>query len=92
MVVILDKFYCTQTQSFPLPDVAGNVTVMTLRDYLHTHLSSHAELHTLHESITESVGASQEGGRGKKQEYTQYLPDNLIVDGLQKVCICIITS
>ena len=62
---------------------------MNLRDYLHIYLPSHPELHTLHESLTENVEASRDGGRGEKQEYTQYLPDDLIAEGLRKVYICL---
>ena len=68
---------------FPKPDPSENVRVVAVGDYLRAHLPAQAELHLLCESLLKSAELSTNSR--VQTEFSNYLSDEIIKEGLSKV-------
>ncbi|XP_064382954.1 DIS3-like exonuclease 1 [Halichondria panicea] len=72
----------TEYEMFPKPDPSENVRVVAVGDYLRAHLPAQAELHLLCESLLKSAELSTNSR--VKTEFSNYLSDEIIKEGLSK--------
>ena len=77
-------------QSYSLLSAGGasGLLVMGVADYLASYWPQLVELTALVESLEASLqggGAEREGRRG---EYSEHLPEQALLEGVKKVCVC----